>query len=70
MRYRIKTKVKSVEFLKRTVRGRMVGGKAELTEEDLGWFVCFEGSWEHLHLGNEKPELYEGQPVEITIKGL
>ena len=47
----------------------MVGEKAELEEEDLGWFVCFEGSWERLHVGEEQPTLRVGQKVEITIEG-
>ncbi len=70
MKYKVHTTVKSVEFIKRAVRGRMIGGQAVMEEEDLGWFVCFEGSWERLHLGNEKPNLVRGQKVVITIEGL
>lgn len=70
MRYKIKTRVKSVERLERTVSAHMVGGTAIMTKEDLGWFVCFDGSWEQLHLGSEKPNLKVGQLVEITIEGL
>jgi hypothetical protein len=70
MNYKINTTVKSVERLKRVVRGRMVGGQAILEEEDLGWFVCFEGSWERLHMGAVQPNLVVGQKVEIIIRGL
>jgi hypothetical protein len=71
MIYKINTTVKSVEFLKRNVRGYMgADGRAVIDTEPLGWFVCFEGSWERLHMGNEKPALVKGQKVEIIIKGL
>jgi hypothetical protein len=69
MRYKIYTTVKSIEWLKRVMRGRMVGGSSVLEEEDLGWFVCFEGSWERLHVGDVQPTFKVGQKVEITIEG-
>ena len=70
MKYKIKTRVKSVERLDRVLRAHMVGGQAVVEKEDLGWYVCFEGSWEKLYLGTEKPNLKVGQAVEITIEGL
>lgn len=70
MRYKIKTKVKSVERISRVVRAWKVGDDVKQETEDLGWFVCFNGSWERLHLGNTKPELVEGQEVEIIIRRL
>lgn len=70
MRYKIKTRVKSVERISRVVRSWKVGDDVKQEIEDLGYFVCFEGSWERLHIGNIKPDLEEGQPVEITIRGL
>lgn len=61
--YRINTRVASVELKKRTVSMRRTGevdqtGKPiyEPVEETLGWFVNFEGSWESLCLGPDKPE--------------
>jgi hypothetical protein len=47
-----------------------VGPKPTFDEEDLGWFVCFEGSWERLHVGSEQPTLIVGQKVLIMIEGL
>lgn len=60
MRYRIKTTVKSVEHITRVVRSRKIGDEVFSDTEDLGWFVCFEGSWERLHLGHDKPHLQVG----------
>lgn len=70
LRYKIKTTVKSVEQITRIVRSWKEGDGVFTDTEDLGWFVCFEGSWERLHLGHEKPTLCKGQKVEITIQGL
>lgn len=70
VRYKIKSCVKSIEQITRVVGARMVNGQAVQETEDLGWFVCFEGSWERLHLGWERPTLTKGQQVEITIEGL
>jgi hypothetical protein len=70
MIYKILTTVKSVEELDQVVSGRKVGDETVLTKEKLGWFVCFEGSWERLYLGFEEPELKVGQQVEILIRGL
>jgi hypothetical protein len=73
-RYRISTTVRSIEFVKQTVRTTMEKGedgekKVVAEAEDVGWFVCFEGSWERLFLGMDKPDLVKGQQVEITIQG-
>lgn len=75
MRYKILTTVKSVENVKQVVSGRKVkdaDGQDEtvLEYEDLGWFVVFEGSWEKLNFGTERPNLKKGQKVEIIIQGL
>ena len=70
MLYRIKTRVKSIEFRTRVVRTDKVDDAVVATTEDIGWFVCFEGSWEAMFLGFEKPELVKGQGIEITVRGL
>lgn len=74
MLYKFITMVKSVEFRERVVSGRMVGEPgnktAVLEKEALGWYINFEGSWESLYFGDEKPELVKGQKVEISVKGL
>jgi len=34
----------------------------------LGWFAFFEGSHESIRLGNERPDMNEGDHVKITIE--
>lgn len=70
MIYKIYTTVKLVEFREKVVRGRMIGETAVLDKEPLGWYVHFEGSWESLYMGHEKPDFVKGQKVEISFKGL
>lgn len=36
----------------------------------LGWFVSFDGSWEAVYFGHEKPILVEGQMTTHTIEGV
>lgn len=33
-----------------------------------GWYVSFKGSWESLFLGEDKPQLIEGETVSIIIQ--
>jgi hypothetical protein len=62
--------VKKVERKKRTVRGYMAAdGKAHFDSEDLGWYLLLDGSWEYLHVGDEKPDFTVGQRVVVTIDG-
>ena len=69
MRIRIPTRV--VELAE---KNRIVSAKkneddtVSFTHEKLGWFVHFEGSYEALFVGSEKPEgLEPGTEVDILI---
>lgn len=75
--YKINTKVASVELKKRVTGHRRTGevdqmGKPiyEAIEETLGWFVNFEGSWESLYLGPDKPKAVPGQSAVIRVEFL
>lgn len=63
--YIIHTKVRQVGERHRIVSVSKDGIEQK---EKLGWFVCFENSWESNFIGNEKPELEVGQEVEIVIR--
>lgn len=65
--YNIFTKVLKVEegFEKVYVSGS--GESAVFTKRSLGWFVTFEGSYESLFFGDEKPRLSVGKNVKITF---
>lgn len=39
-----------------------------IIQKKEGWFVHFEGSWEMLNLGLDRPDLEEGDEVIITIQ--
>jgi hypothetical protein len=73
MQYRVNTCVVRVEEKKRVLRTYKKVGANNQEEiiadtETLGWFVSFEGSWESLYLGREKPALTVGQQVAILIQ--
>jgi hypothetical protein len=60
MIYKIRTRVKSLEFKKRAVKANADktdpdNPKVIWEYEDLGWFVTFENSHESLFLGIEEP---------------
>jgi hypothetical protein len=66
---RIQTRVKGI-IEKEIVKGgkKDENDKAILTYQKLGWFVHFEGSYESLYVGDEKPEsLNPGTEVDILI---
>jgi len=74
--YKIRTQVKDLEHKRRALRC-----SADRTDpekpvfnwayEDVGWFVQFEGSYEALFVGKERPEDLEvGAQVEILIRPL
>jgi len=69
-RYKIMTSVRSIEEVEQIVRAHKKGDDVILEKENMGWYVCFEGSWERMYLGNEKPALKIGQKVMITVEGL
>lgn len=68
MNIRIPTKVMKLEERKRVISGKKVGDDAVLTSQTIGWFVHFEGSYESLFVGYEKPVgLDPGTEVDILI---
>lgn len=67
-RYRIKTRVSRVEEKIITLSTHKHGEETITEKASAGWFVNFEGSWESLFLGKEKPNLQPGQHVNIIIE--
>ena len=69
--FRIHTKVQNLEFKTRAVRAyKPDPNKTDVTveREDIGWFVCFENSYESLFVGKEKPaNLDPGTEVDIIL---
>lgn len=74
MEYRIRTKVKTLEFKKRAVKVTVDKTDPENPEitwwyEDIGFFVRFEGSHEALFVGVVEPkDLQTGAEVDIIIR--
>ncbi len=69
-RYKIPTKVTRVELKSVTVRTKLdATGKVDATTKKIGWWVSLQGSWESIYLGPERPDLYEGQEVMLSIEG-
>lgn len=69
MKIRIPTRVLKLEEKHIVISGKKnESGEATLVSENLGWFVHFEGSWEALFVGYDKPEgLDKGTEVDIII---
>jgi len=76
MVYKVLTTVKDLEHKQRVVRvtaDRTDPAKPviEWEREDVGWFVQFEGSYEALFMGREKPlDLAPGTKVKILIQAI
>lgn len=69
-RYKIPTKVARVEQKSIVQRAwKTADGNVVAVTQKRGWWVSFEGSWESLYLGEERPDLHVGQDVLITIEG-
>jgi len=70
MNIRIQTRVKEV-IEKEIVTGgkKDENDKAILSYRKVGWFVHFEGSYEALYVGDEKPDGFEkGTEVDIIFQ--
>jgi hypothetical protein len=60
-------RVRSVEVIDRNKP--VNGNNVVQANEDLGWFIAFEGSREALYVGEEKPEgLAIGDLMKITLE--
>ena len=72
MNYVFKAKVKSLESKRRALSAHKhptVENEVVWVYEDIGWFVTFEGSWEALFVGMDRPtDLEPGTEVEISIE--
>lgn len=60
-------KVLKIEERKTSIWKSGVGSDAVFEDKSLGFFAQFEGSYESLFLGHEKPNLKAGDTVDITI---
>ena len=67
---RIPTRVKHLELKRQTIHTRKDTASDKIVAEivPLGWYVHFEGSYESLFVGQEKPRGLEvGDEVDIII---
>ena len=65
------SRVKSIKNITRVKRAwKDANDDVQSVTEDLGWFVFLEGSWEGLHVGQERPDLLEGQRVKVKIEAV
>ena len=62
------SRVKKIEQKKRIKRAWKVGDDVRTEEEDMGWFMLMEGSWEYLYVGDAKPNFDIGDDVTVTIE--
>lgn len=69
MLYKFRTKIKSVkEEFRQFNWHKDQDGKSTCDRESIGWFVHLEGSYEALNFGRNKPDIKEGQMVEVSIR--
>ena len=66
--YSIFTRITRVEESFENIQVSGSGDAAVFTKRSLGWFVTFEGSYESLYFGDEKPTFTEGKRVKITFE--
>jgi hypothetical protein len=62
------SKIKKVENKSRIKRAWKEEDKICTEEENIGYYLLLEGSWEFLYIGEEEPELKVGDDVEIIIQ--
>ena len=69
-RFIIPTKVKKLEQRSRAVRVRRLPGQEDpvVDREDLGWFLVVEGGQASFFLGLERPDLKEGEAINVIIE--
>lgn len=65
---RINARVVEVFERKRKIWISGTGQDAVFNEVSDGWFVRYEGSFEALHVGEEKPDLAVGDTVTISFR--
>jgi hypothetical protein len=63
------SKIKRIEHRKKLVRAWKEGDQTRTEQEDMGWFMVLEGSWEALYIGSGEPEgLQIDDEVEVIIR--
>jgi hypothetical protein len=63
------SRIKKIEPRKRVLRAWKDGEEIRTKEEDMGWFMLLEGSWESLYVGETQPEEFNiGDEVEVLIQ--
>lgn len=67
-RFIFETTVRKVDKIKRVQKAWKEGDTIRTEEADLGYFAHFNGSWESIFLGYDKPLLQPGDTVRITIE--
>jgi len=70
--YSFRTKITSIKEHFEAYNWRMEPGEdgkkvPVCNQRSIGWYVMLEGSRESLYVGDQKPELAEGQKVTISI---
>jgi hypothetical protein len=68
VRYIINTSVASIEEHFQTQYISGFGKDCVTREVSVGWFALFNGSYEALNLGKEKPNLKRGDPIRIIVE--
>lgn len=64
----IPTRVAELFEHQRHVRSTKIGNEVVSSYAKVGWFVRFEGSYEALFMGLDRPDLNVGDTVEIRIR--
>lgn len=62
------SRVVSVERRYKRVWVSGLGDAAQFKDEDQGFFMLLEGSYEALHVGFEPPEFKVGDRVKVTME--
>jgi len=65
MKYSFFTTVDEIFHHEPMVRSHRDGS---VVTEDRGWFIRFNGSYEALHVGTEKPEMGVGDRIKLTVE--
>jgi len=57
-----------VEKRTRSIYVSGIGKDAEFFNQDLGWWLLITGSHEAIYLGEEQPDIKEGDKIKITLE--
>jgi hypothetical protein len=69
--YSFKTKITSVKqhYEPKNWRVEIENGEKKTICDNVssGWYITLDGSRESIYLGNDKPDITEGQEVKVSI---